>query len=58
VQQSCAPAREECSKYDLPTATRFLLAKHNDWSTWFAISSSNIFAVLVSVLWVVLQKSK
>jgi hypothetical protein len=48
-QQSCASAREECNKYDLTDAPCFWLAKHNDWSKWFAISSSHIFAV--SVLW-------
>jgi hypothetical protein len=39
VQQSCAPAREECNKYDLISAPYFSLANHYDWSRWFAISS-------------------
>jgi hypothetical protein len=34
------------------------MANHNDSSRWFAISSSHLFAVLVSVLWVRLHKSK
>jgi hypothetical protein len=58
AQQSCAHAREECNKYDLTRDPCFLLAHHNDSSRWFAISSSHIFAVPVSVLWVGLQKSK
>jgi len=37
-QQSCAPAREECNKYDLTAASCFWLANHNDWSRWFAIT--------------------
>jgi hypothetical protein len=28
----------------------FWLAKHNDWSRWSSITSSHLFAVLVSVL--------
>jgi len=31
--------RKECNKYDLSAAQCFLLAHHNDWSRWFAISS-------------------
>ncbi len=53
AHKNCAPAREECNKCD-PTATPcFLLAKHNDLLLG---SSSNIFAVPVSILWVGLQK--
>jgi hypothetical protein len=29
----------------------------NDWSKWFAISSSHLFVVPISVLWVGLQKN-
>jgi hypothetical protein len=29
---------------------------HNDWSRWFAISSSHLFAVPVSVYWWVANK--
>jgi hypothetical protein len=32
--------RKECKKCDLTAAQYFWLAHHNDWSTWFAISSS------------------
>jgi hypothetical protein len=53
AKQSCAPAREECNKYD---HLCFLLANHNDWSRWFAINSSHLFAVPVSVLFVGCQK--
>jgi hypothetical protein len=42
--------------YDLTVDPCFWLANHNDWSRWFAISSSHVFTVLVSVLWVGLQK--
>jgi hypothetical protein len=46
-QQSCAPAREECNKYDLIAAPCFWLANPNDhWSRWFAISSSHYFRSL------------
>ncbi len=34
--ESCAPAREECNKYDLTAAPLFLIGDHNDWSRWFA----------------------
>jgi hypothetical protein len=55
---SCAPARGECNKYDLTDVPWFRLVNHTDWSRWFAISSSHLFTVIVSVLWVGLQKSK
>jgi hypothetical protein len=54
----CAPGRDECNKYDQTAAPCCWLANHNDWSRWFAISSSHLFAVLASVLWVGLQNSK
>jgi len=47
---------KECNKYDLTRDPCFFLAHHNDWSRWFAISSSHIFAVPVSVLWVGVAK--
>jgi hypothetical protein len=56
ITRSCAHAREECNKYDLTADPCFWLENHNDWSKWFAISSSHQFTVLVSVLWVGLQK--
>jgi hypothetical protein len=57
-QQNCAPTTEECNKHDLTADLCFRLANHNDWSKWFGISSSHLFAILISVLWVGLKKSK
>jgi hypothetical protein len=37
--QSLTPAREQCNECDLTAAPYFLLVDHNDWSSWFAISS-------------------
>jgi hypothetical protein len=56
AQQKCAPATEECNRYDLTADPCSRLANHTDWSRWFAISSSHLFAVPVSVLWI--KKSK
>jgi hypothetical protein len=53
----CAYAREECNKYDLTAHLCFLLANHNDWSRWFAISSSHLFAVPVSILFMRCNKN-
>jgi hypothetical protein len=52
-----APAREECNKYDLTAAPHFWLVNRNDCSKWFAIGSSHLFVVPISVLWAGLQKS-
>jgi hypothetical protein len=49
VVKGTTKLREECNKYDLFAAPWCLLAKHNDWSQWFAISSCHLFAVPVSV---------
>jgi hypothetical protein len=38
------------------TWLRFRLVDHNDWSRWFAISSSHVYAVPVTVLLVGLPK--
>jgi hypothetical protein len=46
--KACAPAKEESNKYDLTAVPYFGLDNHNDWSRWFAISSSHLFALLVS----------
>jgi hypothetical protein len=46
---SCAPAGDECNKYDLTAGPCFWLVNHNDWSKWFAISSSHLFAILLPV---------
>jgi hypothetical protein len=35
------PPWKECNKYDLMSVQYFWLAPHNDWSRWFAISSSS-----------------
>jgi hypothetical protein len=43
AQQICAHAREECNKCDVTPDPSFGLANHNDWSRWFAISSSHLF---------------
>jgi len=32
-------AKEKCNKYDMNVVPCFLLANHNDWSKWFAIST-------------------
>jgi hypothetical protein len=49
-------SKKECSKLDLTSAHYFLLVDHNDWSSWFAISSSHVYAV--KVLLVGLPKKK
>jgi len=38
-QQSCAPVREECNKYNWLLIPGFWLANHNEWSRWFAVST-------------------
>jgi hypothetical protein len=48
--------RTECSKCDLTSSQCFWLVYHNDWSKWFAISSSPPICCSVSVLWVGCQK--
>jgi hypothetical protein len=51
---------KECNKLDL-TAAQYCcqLVDHNDWSRWFAISSSDVYAVPVTVLLVGLpEKTK
>jgi hypothetical protein len=46
AQRSRAPPIK-CNKLDLIAAQYFWLVDHNDWSRWFAISSSHIYAVPV-----------
>jgi len=46
--------REARNKYDLTTSP----FNHNDWSRWFAISSSHVYAVAVPVSWVGLKRRK
>jgi hypothetical protein len=43
---------------DLTAAQYFWLVHHNDWCRWFAVSSSHVYAVLVTVLLVGLPKKK
>jgi hypothetical protein len=52
-------SEKECNKLDLSAAQYFWLVDHNDWSRWFAISSSHVFAVPVTVLfgWVAPKKT-
>jgi len=55
AQQSYAhAAREARNKYDVTTSP----FNHNDWSRWFAISSSHVYAVAVPVSWVGLKRRK
>jgi hypothetical protein len=51
-------SKKECNKLDLIATQYFLLANHNEWSRWFAISSSHVCAVPVTVLFVGLPKKK
>ncbi len=51
-------SKKECNELDLTAAEYFWLVDHNDWSRWFAISSSHIYAVLCTVLLVGLPKEK
>ncbi len=51
-------SEKECTKWDLTAAQYFWLVNHNDWSRWFAISSSHVFAVPVTVLLVGLPNKK
>ncbi len=48
--------KKECNKLDLTAAQYFWLVECHDWSRWFAISSSHIHAVPVTVLLVGLPK--
>jgi len=50
AQHSCAPPKKECNKFDFTAAQYFCLVDDNDWSRWFAISSSHVYAVPVTVL--------
>jgi hypothetical protein len=51
-------SKQECNKLDLTAARYFWLVDHNDWSKWFAISSSHECAVPIAVLLVGLPKKK
>jgi hypothetical protein len=41
--------KTECDKLDLTAAQYFWLVDHNNWSTWFAINSSHVYTLLVTV---------
>jgi hypothetical protein len=43
----CTSKKKKCNKLDLTAAQYFWLVDHNDWSRWFPISSSHVFAVPV-----------
>jgi hypothetical protein len=43
---------------DLTLAQYFWLVDHSDWSRWFAVSSSHVYALPVTVLLVGLPKNK
>jgi hypothetical protein len=62
ARKSCSTVctcRQEVNKYDLTAGQCFRLARHNDSSRWFAISSSPpICCPGFSFKWVGLQKSK
>jgi hypothetical protein len=51
-------SKKECNKLDLTAAQYFWLVDHNDWSRWFDISSSYVYAVRGTVLLVGLSKKK
>jgi hypothetical protein len=51
-------SRKKCNKLDLTAAQYFWLVDHNDWSRWFAISSSHVCTDLVTVLLVGLPNKK
>ncbi len=51
-------SKNNCNKFDLTAAQYFWLVDHNDWSRCFAISSSHVYAVPVTVLLVGLPQKK
>ncbi len=50
--------KKVCNKLDLTAAQYFWLVDHNNWSMWFAINSSHVYTLLVTVLLVGLPKKK
>ncbi len=54
----CAPAGEECNKYDLIAAPCFWLVNHNDSSRWFAVSSLPTYLQFQFFYWWSWKKSK
>jgi len=53
--QMCT-SKKECNKLDLSAVQYFCLVDHTDWSRWFAMSSSHIYAVPLTILLVGLPK--
>jgi hypothetical protein len=51
-------SKKECNILDMTLGQYFWLVNHNDWSRWFAISSSHVYAVPGTVLMVSLPKKK
>jgi hypothetical protein len=49
-------SKKECNKLNLTAAQYFWLVDHNHWSSWFAISSSHIYAVPVTTIGGVAEK--
>jgi hypothetical protein len=49
---------EDYDKFEPITASDFWLVNHDDWSRWFAIPNSHLFAVPLLVLWVGLGEKK
>jgi hypothetical protein len=49
-------SKKECKKLELTAVRYFWLVDHNDWSRWFAISSSHVYANLVIILLVGFHK--
>jgi hypothetical protein len=49
-------SKKECNKLDLTAAQYFWLVDNTDWFRWFAISSSHVYAVPVTILLVGLPK--
>jgi hypothetical protein len=43
-------SQKYCNKLKLTAAQYFWLVDHNDWSRWFAVSSSHVYAVTVLLL--------
>jgi len=57
-QHNIPALQGRANKYDMVGTLCFWLVNHNDSSRWFAISSSHLFAVPVSVLLVSRKKKK
>jgi hypothetical protein len=50
--------QKKCNKLDLTAAQYFSLVDHNDWSTWFAISSFTYVQFQLQLYWWVHRKKK